>query len=185
MTRDEERPELTEHDGEWDAFERRFRAEYDATPPGAPPIAMPRSLAAESRRRRRGAWLRGGLVAASAAFIVASVALSRRPMHDPALRSETPPPRPSGSALQVALVAPGASRVTVVGDFNGWNPTASPLARGADGSWRARIAVPPGRYEYAFVVDDGRWVTDPVAPRAPDLGIGQPNSVALVTAVSR
>ena len=184
MTHDDERPELRERE-EWDAFERRFRAEYEATPPGPPAAATARRAFAAARRRRQ-AWLGGGLAAASAAFIAGTVALANRPVQDPAPRFETPPPsRASGPALQVALVAPGARRVSVVGDFNAWDPEASPLVRGADGSWRARIAVPPGRYEYAFVVDDNRWVTDPVALRAPDLGLGQPNSVALVAPVGQ
>jgi hypothetical protein len=182
MTRDDERPDLAEGEEEDAAFERRFRAAYDATPAGAPRIVMPADVAAAARRRRSVTWLGGALLAASAAFVAATVAVRSRPTHDATVRvGTTPAPaRSSGSALQVALVAPGATRVTVVGDFNRWDPNASPLARGADGSWRARIAVPPGRHEYAFVVDDDRWVTDPVAPRAPGLGLGQPNSVAIV-----
>jgi hypothetical protein len=178
MISDDERPDPPAQD-DWDAFERRFRAEYDATPPG-PPHAVTARLAMEAarRRRRRGGWLGGGILAAAAAA-AAVVAVGLR---DGATDEARPRP-PAHASLQVALVAPGASRVSVVGDFNEWDPNASPLARSADGSWRARIPVPPGRHEYAFVVDDGRWVTDPVAPRAPDLGWGRPNSVALVAAV--
>jgi hypothetical protein len=61
--------------------------------------------------------------------------------------------------VQFVLRAPAASRVTLVGDFNAWSRTATPLARdnSAD-AWSATVALRRGRYHYAFVVDDTRWV---------------------------
>ncbi len=65
------------------------------------------------------------------------------------------------SALFV-MPAPGAKSVAVVGDFNGWTPT--PLSDpNNDGIWTARIPLPPGRYEYAFIVDGHWWGQDPLA----------------------
>ena len=57
---------------------------------------------------------------------------------------------------------PGASSVCIAGTFNDWSPDATPLLKVGDGSWAVEIAVPPGRYEYRFVVD-GEWVGDPQA----------------------
>ncbi len=55
-----------------------------------------------------------------------------------------------------ALAAPGAHKVEVVGDFSAWKPI--PLADpDGDGVWTLILKLPPGRYEYAFLVD-GRWV---------------------------
>ena len=56
--------------------------------------------------------------------------------------------------------APGAGVVCVAGTFNGWDPAASPLTRRADGTWAATLDLPPGRYEYKFVVD-GEWCCEP------------------------
>lgn len=56
--------------------------------------------------------------------------------------------------------APEAGTVAVAGTFNGWDPSASPPTRLADGTWAATLDLPPGRYEYKFLVD-GRWCCDP------------------------
>lgn len=60
------------------------------------------------------------------------------------------------------VAAPGASRVALVGDFSAWQPI-SLFDHEGDGVWTVTVSLPPGRYEYAFVVD-GRWVgQDPLA----------------------
>jgi len=59
-------------------------------------------------------------------------------------------------------VDPQAQSVAVVGDFSAWEPV--PLTDpDGDGVWTAVLDLPPGRYEYAFIVD-GNWVgQDPQA----------------------
>ena len=161
---------------EWASFERRFRAAYDATPPGAPHIALPPMPRRVSARARQSGWLAGCIAAGLLAFLLTRPSAQRTP-------PPASPPGTAGSFAQFALTAPGANRVTVVGDFNQWDPHASPLARSADGRWRMRISMQPGRHEYAFVIDNHHWVTDPLAPQAPDLGFGHPNSVVLATSV--
>jgi len=60
------------------------------------------------------------------------------------------------------------ARVFVAGDFNGWNPTATPLERMGDGYFRATVEIADGRHGYKFVVD-GKWIADPLNPaREPD-----------------
>jgi hypothetical protein len=80
------------------------------------------------------------------------------------------------------LIAPGASSVTVVGDFNDWDGAATPLrkAGNGDGLWSVDLPLPPGRYKYNFLVDGERFVADPIAPRAVDSEFGTPNSVVTV-----
>lgn len=82
--------------------------------------------------------------------------------------------------VQFVLTAPKASQVTVVGDFNEWDPAATPMVRGEGGAWTAAIPVSPGRHVYAFIVDGDRWVADPAAPLAPEDGFGIRNSVIVV-----
>ena len=71
----------------------------------------------------------------------------------------------SAASVRFVYVAPAAATVSVVGDFNQWNPTAMPLRRLGDGTWIVDVPLGPGRYAYAFVVD-GKIEVDPVAPRA-------------------
>lgn len=84
--------------------------------------------------------------------------------------------------VRFELAAPQASRVSLVGSFNEWNPRATPLVRDASsGKWIASVRLPPGRHVYAFVVD-GDVTADPAAPRAADDDFGSKNSVVLVAA---
>jgi len=58
------------------------------------------------------------------------------------------------------LDQPQAQAVFVCGDFNEWSPRSLRMfRRGEHGPWEKRIALPPGRYEYKFIVD-GAWVHD-------------------------
>ena len=89
---------------------------------------------------------------------------------------------PSNGAVarvQFVYVAPTAKRVSVVGDFNDWDPVATPLAM-AGGVWSRELDVPVGRHDYAFVIDGSRWVADPSAPRAPADEFGGEHSVLIV-----
>ena len=83
--------------------------------------------------------------------------------------------------VQFVLVAPGASSVALVGDFNGWDAAATPLHVVSSGDvWAVEIPLPPGRHQYAFIVDGTRWMPDPAAPRAVADDFGTPNSVVTV-----
>ena len=86
------------------------------------------------------------------------------------------------STVRFVFVAPYASRVALVGDFNGWNPAAMPMRRSTDGrAWLLDVPLPPGRHVYSFIVD-GDLAPDPAAPRAGDDDFGVPSSVVLVSA---
>lgn len=111
--------------------------------------------------------------------------------HNPTGRSDTvavaQPPLASFSdtnTIKFVLVAPHASTVSVVGDFNNWDAQATPMTRtNTDGTWSVALRLPVGRHVYAFVVNGAtgtKWVADPTAPLAPEDGFGAPNSVVLV-----
>src|SRR5262245_14742672 len=79
--------------------------------------------------------------------------------------------------VQFRLVAPDAGQVSLVGDFNRWDPVALPLRRSSDGrTWEVEVRLRPGRYSYSFVVD-GRLARDPAAPQEAGDDYGSPNSV--------
>jgi Carbohydrate-binding module 48 (Isoamylase N-terminal domain) len=92
-------------------------------------------------------------------------------------------PELSGSrAVHLRLVAPTSSRVVVVGDFNNWDPGATPLrSNGREGIWTVELRLKPGRYHYTFLVDGRTWVRDPAEPPAPESDFGAPTSVLTVS----
>lgn len=129
---------------------------------------------ADARPARR--WALPGPVWAFAAAVLAFVAGAF--FGNPAARL----PRAPGG-VEFALVEPGARAVSVVGEFNGWDPNKQPMTR-EGGVWKARVALPPGVYEYQFVVDGHLWVPDPAAAASADDGFGRVNSVVHVATTS-
>ena len=54
--------------------------------------------------------------------------------------------------------------VSVVGDFNGWDPDANPLRPRSNGHRSATIAVPlDAQFRFRYLADGGRWFDDPDA----------------------
>lgn len=87
--------------------------------------------------------------------------------------------------VRFVLDAPDAHTVALVGDFNGWSRTATPLDEGdAPGRWTISLTLPSGRHEYAFVVDGERWVADPSAAAMRD-EFGNESSVVRVGGAAR
>ena len=64
--------------------------------------------------------------------------------------------------INFLCMAPQAASVSVAGDFNNWDPLASPLKKMPDGSWHAQVPVPHGHHRYVFLVD-GVPTLDPKA----------------------
>ena len=83
--------------------------------------------------------------------------------------------------VEVVFSAPQAAAVTIVGDFNSWNPQRTQLVRSNhEGLWRARLRLTPGIYQYSFVLDGKTWVSDPGAKTSLADGFGGHNSVIIV-----
>jgi hypothetical protein len=96
----------------------------------------------------------------------------------PALVQELPV---SDTVVKFVFVAPQANKVSVVGDFNGWDATTTPMVRTPNSSvWTVTMPLTTGRHVYSFVVDGSTWNADPAAPLAPDDGFGHANSVRIV-----
>jgi 1,4-alpha-glucan branching enzyme len=75
------------------------------------------------------------------------------------------------------VLQPEARSVHAVGDFNGWDPARTSLQQVSSGVWTVTLPLTPGRYEYMFVVDGQRWVSDPAAVEQADDGFGARNAV--------
>ena len=69
---------------------------------------------------------------------------------------------PDNGRVRFEFIHPTAKRVCVAGSFNGWNPSATPLAPAGRGRWLRELWLPQDTCEYLFVVD-GVWMFDPNA----------------------
>jgi 1,4-alpha-glucan branching enzyme len=63
-------------------------------------------------------------------------------------------------AIQFSLQAGDVGKVSLVGEFNNWNPDADPMKRDGNGKWKKTKKLPAGNIEYKFWVD-GVWMQDP------------------------
>lgn len=165
----------------------------DASLDGRIMAEIERGLAPEattSVTRSLSAWLRrprtfrvsplGGLAIAAglAAVVLLGSRLAGR-AGEPDVMDATVRAQPI-QRVQFVLVAPEAESVTLVGDFNDWSLSATPLERAeGDGVWWITIPLSPGRYRYSFVVDGTMWLEDPNAPAVED-EFGRANSVVTI-----
>lgn len=74
---------------------------------------------------------------------------------------------------------PNAKKVFIAGDFNGWDVRSRRMVKVKDGSFRARIKLEPGEYEYKYIVD-GQWHADADANVQRSNPFGTVNSVVRV-----
>jgi len=175
-------------------------------PPSRVPVGFTEQVMADVRaeRRPRFVWKKHwnlrvpwtGLAVATAAIVIAyiggwQVGHNRNVITKQLAQTETPTtslnyvPSGGGSAagsdveyvrLSYVPTEPSVRQVTIAGSFNNWNPNSTPLLR-KDGVWITILVLPPGSYEYMFVEDNSRWVTDPLADRTRDDGFGGANAV--------
>ena len=131
----------------------------------------------------RGAWSPTTDVEQVAA--VPTTAAPAAPASEPSIQKIQMAASPAADAapipLQFVLRSGTARGVSVVGDFNGWNPASARMARSPDGDlWSITIPVAPGRHMYGFMIDDTVFTLDPRAPRTRDPDLGVEGSVVIV-----
>lgn len=138
-------------------------------------------------RRPMLGWEFGGAALAASVLFVTLAPLSMTPpvgsvpsdVSPLKLASHTP--APAGNALQFSLYAPQAQNVALIGDFNGWGSTTEvKLTPSGNGIWSVNVPLPAGRYQYAFLVNGQRWVTDPRAEQHVKDDFGRQNAVITI-----
>jgi 1,4-alpha-glucan branching enzyme len=69
-----------------------------------------------------------------------------------------------GSEVRVTFILPAdqpAGAVSVVGDFNDWDPFAHPLRRRANGTRSAAVTIPAGSSShFRYLAEGGLWFDD-------------------------
>lgn len=77
--------------------------------------------------------------------------------------------------------AHGAENVTIVGDFNNWNVTQSPMKKLKNGDFSLTVELPCDRqYNFRYLIDAVRWENDWFADKYIPNGFGEDNSVISV-----
>ena len=140
-----------------DPLRRVVQALHDDVPmrPGLPDRAR-----ARGRRRRR-------IRLAATVLGLALVALALEPKFD------------GRQQVTFALDRPRSGHIALVGDFTDWRTDRLTMAPRQGGGWEMTVRLRPGRYRFAYVADDGEWISDPhAAPVADDFG--RPTSVVTV-----
>lgn len=82
--------------------------------------------------------------------------------------------------VQFVLHAEDARTVSLVGDFNDWDETATTMEKTPGGMWSVIVHLSPGPVTYSFVIDGVEWRADPAAATVRS-DFGRPSSVALVS----
>lgn len=71
-----------------------------------------------------------------------------------------------------------AKKAVLVGDFNDWDKSATPMKQNKDGTWKTNVKLEAGReYQYRYFVNDGEWHNDQEADKFVAHPYGGENSV--------
>jgi hypothetical protein len=119
----------------------------------------------------------GALALAASVALLIFFAPGERPVAPPATVATSAPE----VVTRFVLIAPEAASVHLTGDFVEWSREGIELEdpRGT-GIWTTDVVLPPGVYQYTFVVNGTEFVPDPRAVSQVDDGFGQVNSVLIV-----
>jgi hypothetical protein len=123
-------------------------------------------------QRWRAVLIAVALIAATSAVWLATLP-ARTPVASSALVPEVRTP------VQFVIVARDAHTVHLVGDFNDWNPGATPLVSSPSGVWSVVLPLDRGRFTYSYLIDGADWRRDPDAPMGTD-DFGRPSSIVFV-----
>lgn len=87
-------------------------------------------------------------------------------------------PRISDEGVRFFFYSTKVKSVAITGSFNNWSSTADPLYdRDGTGMWTIMLPLAGGRYEYKFIIDGEKWISDPGNGEIADDGFGGNNSV--------
>ncbi len=86
--------------------------------------------------------------------------------------------RSESGEIEFRYYHPTAEVVFLVGDFNDWDCSATPMERTDDGEWVVSLSLPDGMYDYKFLAD-GRYQLDDAAIGVEEVPFGA-NSILVL-----
>jgi 1,4-alpha-glucan branching enzyme len=79
------------------------------------------------------------------------------------------------------VAAPEAELVTIVGDFNEWNITETPMKKLKSGDFSVTVALPCNReYKFRYLIDTNKWENDWFADKYVPNEYGEDDSVVVI-----
>jgi 1,4-alpha-glucan branching enzyme len=97
----------------------------------------------------------------------------------PALqKAEAEPKSVKRRKVAFTIQVPNAHEAAIAGSFNDWQPQPLKAAK-SPGSFSLTVLLPPGDYEYRFVID-GQWCNDATCPETVPNPFGESNSLLRV-----
>ncbi|MGF1507323.1 MAG: glycoside hydrolase [Chloroflexi bacterium] len=85
------------------------------------------------------------------------------------------------TVCKVTFVLPkdtDAHEIFVVGEWDGWDPRATPMSQLKSGEWKARVKLDANdTYQYRYLVDGVTWMSDPDPDDSAPNVFGERNSI--------
>ncbi len=123
------------------------------------------------------------IIVAVSGILLSSCAVTK------AIKNRLPAPHKVDGGILFMYNNSAARQVQVCGNFNNWCGTKDTggildlslgvMKESDDGTWRLVVDLPPGRYQYKFVIDRVSWTMDPSNPNT-DFEDGFENSLIIV-----
>jgi 1,4-alpha-glucan branching enzyme len=74
-----------------------------------------------------------------------------------------------------------ASSILLVGDFNNWHISETPLKKAKTGTWSVSLDLETGKHhQFRYLIDGTNWENDPEADKFIPSGLGSENSVIIL-----
>jgi anti-sigma-K factor RskA len=125
-------------------------------------------------------WNMATALAAALFLVVSTVMVVRQPSAPPIVATPVYEQQAVSVTVRLTFYAPKAQQVSVAGDFNKWRVDSHAMTRQNGGIWTIDLSLEPGIYSYMFVLDGGKWKTDPGAETYEDDGFGNKNAIMRV-----
>lgn len=79
-------------------------------------------------------------------------------------------------------IAESANKAYVVGEFNNWDLTKTPMIKRSNGTRSATVELPTsGEYQFRYLIDETRWINDEEADKFVPNNLGNDvNSVIVI-----
>lgn len=98
----------------------------------------------------------------------------------------TPAPVPISTAVasneiphRFVIYRPDVDQAEIIGTFTRWQPLSMEKI-GTSGYWSLTLNLPEGEYQYSYLVEDGKQITDPTVPERVQDDFGGENSIITV-----